>query len=82
MRGALLAAGLLMVAVGFGVVFAATVGEGSASVGGVVFIGPFPIVFGSGSDGWPLAMGSLLVGAVMVGLVLIWGYRFEAKGEE
>ncbi|MDG7011556.1 MAG: DUF131 domain-containing protein [Nitrososphaerota archaeon] len=82
MRGALLAAGLLMVAVGFGMVFAATLGDGSTSVGGAVFIGPFPIVFGSGSDGWPLALGSLLVGAVMVGLILIWGYHFAAKGEE
>ncbi|MDG6900277.1 MAG: DUF131 domain-containing protein [Nitrososphaerota archaeon] len=78
----MLAVGLLMVAVGFGMVFAAALGDGSASVGGAVFIGPFPIVFGSGSDGWPLALGSLLVGAVMVGLILIWGYHLAPKGEE
>ena len=80
MRGTLLAAGLLMVAAGFGLVFAGFLVEGSASVGGVVFIGPVPIVFGSGSYGWPLALGSLLAGVVMVGLMLL-GHHFT-KGKD
>ena len=69
-----------MVDAGFGLVFAGFLAEESASVGGVVFIGPVPIVFGSGSYGWPLALGSLLAGAVMVSLMLL-GYRFT-KGKD
>ena len=80
MRGTLLAAGFLMVAAGFGLVFAGALAQENASVGGVVFRGPFPIVFGSGSYGWPLVLGSLLVGAVMVGLMLL-GCRFT-KGKD
>ena len=77
MREKLLAVGLLMVIAGFGLVFATSLAQGGASVGGVVFIGPFPVVFGSGSAGWPLALASLLVGAVTVGLMLLLGFRLQ-----
>ncbi len=75
MRESLLATGLLLVFAGFGLVLAGSLAQGGASVGGVVIIGPFPIVFGSGSEGWPLALTSLLVGAVMVCFMLLWGHR-------
>ncbi|MDG6938680.1 MAG: DUF131 domain-containing protein [Nitrososphaerota archaeon] len=66
-----------MVVAGFGLVFASSLAQGVGSVGGVVFIGPFPVVFGSGSAGWPLALASLLVGAVTVGLTLLLVYRLQ-----
>ncbi|MDG6909198.1 MAG: DUF131 domain-containing protein [Nitrososphaerota archaeon] len=77
MREKLLAVGLLMVVAGFGLVFVSSLAQGGGSVGGVVFIGPFPVVFGSGSAGWPLALASLLVGAVTVGLTLLLVYRLQ-----
>ncbi|MDG6914212.1 MAG: DUF131 domain-containing protein [Nitrososphaerota archaeon] len=73
----LLAAGLLLSFVGFALVLVGSLVQGGSSVGGAVFIGPFPIVFGSGSGGWQLALTSLLVGAVMACLMLLWGYRFS-----
>jgi uncharacterized protein (TIGR00304 family) len=61
--------------VGFGLILAGSVGQASTSVGGVVFLGPVPIVFGSGPGGWALALLSVVVGAVMVILLLVWTWR-------
>lgn len=53
-------------------VFAFLMGGGSASVGGVIFIGPFPIVFGAGSDAiWLVAIGMLIAIAMIIGFILI-----------
>jgi uncharacterized membrane protein len=54
----LLILGFAIVIIGLIVVFvAAALGGGSASVGGVIFIGPFPIVFGAGPDAaWLIAI--------------------------
>ncbi len=41
-------------------------GGGAVSSGGVVFIGPFPIVFGSGPDSGSLIALSILIAVVMV----------------
>ncbi len=78
----LLVLGVVVVAVGFALVVAGAVSQGGSSAGGVVFIGPFPIVFGSGPGSGTLAALSLLIGAVMVALMLLWGWRLFADREE
>ena len=58
--------GFLLVIVGVVIVTFGSLGSGSASFGGVVFIGPFPIVFGSGPDSGLVALTALIISAVMV----------------
>ena len=77
----LLAAGLLVILAGFALVVAGSAGQGSSSVGGVVFIGPFPIAFGSGPGGGDLALASVVIGGVMVALLLLWGWRLSRVKE-
>jgi uncharacterized membrane protein len=72
----LLIAGLLIFLAGFGMLLVGAASQGSSSAGGVVFIGPFPIAFGSGPGGQSLALLSVVIGAVMVGLMLLWGWRY------
>ncbi len=76
----LLGAGLVIILAGIGLVLAGAAGQGSASTGGVVFIGPFPIVFGSGPGGTSLALLSVVIGGVMLALLLFWGWRLS-RGE-
>lgn len=72
----LLALGFLIFLAGLGLLVVGAAGQGSVSAGGVVFIGPFPIVFGSGPGGWALALVSVVIGGVMVALFLLLGWRF------
>jgi len=58
--------GFLLVIAGAAMVTFGNLGSGSASFGGVVFIGPFPIVFGSGPDSGLVALTALIISAVMV----------------
>jgi len=67
--------GLLVIIAGFALVVAGSAGHGSLSAGGVVFIGPFPIAFGSGPGGATLALVSVVIGGVMMALLLLWGWR-------
>ena len=67
--------GLLLILGGFGVVFIGSFGSGNVSAGGVIFLGPIPIVFGSGPGGAALALISVVIGGVMVSLMLLWGWR-------
>lgn len=71
----LLGLGLAFVVAGFALVFAGSLGQGSVSTGGVVFIGPIPIVFGSGPGGGQLAFLSVVIGAAMLVLLFLWGWR-------
>jgi uncharacterized membrane protein len=48
------------------VIIASLLGGGSASVGGVIFIGPFPIVFGAGPDAAWLITISIVISIVMI----------------
>jgi uncharacterized membrane protein len=64
--------GLLLVLAGFGLVF---IGSGNVSTGGVIFLGPFPIVFGSGPGGGTLALLSVVIGGIMLALFLLYGWR-------
>jgi uncharacterized membrane protein len=69
----LLMLGVLLVFVGVIVLIAALVlGSGSGSVGGVIFIGPFPIVFGVGPDsGWLITI-SIIIAVVTVALFFVY----------
>lgn len=56
----LLTVGFVLIFVGFLVVMVSSLlsSSGSGSVGGVILIGPIPIVFGSGPDaGWLILIG-------------------------
>lgn len=58
--------------VGIMLLFAAAASAGNVTVGGVVFVGPLPIVFGAGPGGWELGVGSAVVGAIAVALLILW----------
>jgi len=74
---------MLIFFLGFALIIIGSATQGNASAGGVVFIGPFPIAFGSGPNGSSLALVSVVIGAVMVALVMLWGWRmFERRGGE
>jgi uncharacterized membrane protein len=65
--------GLMLVFVGIAVLVVASMFlGGSGSVGGVILIGPFPIVFGAGPDaGWLILIGIIVtVLSVIVFLVM------------
>jgi uncharacterized membrane protein len=68
--------GITLVFVGIAVlVVASVVLGGSGSVGGVILIGPIPIVFGAGPDaGWLIAI-SIILTAVSVILFLVMNRR-------
>ena len=66
--------GIIVILAGFAVLSVGALAGGNASVGGVVFIGPFPIVFGAGPSGWELALGSVVIGGVMVLLLFLWAW--------
>jgi uncharacterized membrane protein len=75
--------GLILVFVGVAVIVAASVfaGGGSSSVGGVIFIGPFPIVFGAGPDAiWLVALGIVLA-IVSIVLFLVMNRRVKRMEE-
>ena len=79
----LLTVGLLVFLIGFTLIFIGSATQGNASAGGAVFIGPFPIAFGAGPNGSSLALVSVVIGAVMVALVMLWGWRmFERRSVE
>ena len=72
--------GIALVFVGIAVLVVATlVLGGSGSVGGIILIGPIPIVFGSGPDaGWLIAISLILTVACIV-LFLIMNKRSRRK---
>jgi uncharacterized membrane protein len=73
--------GFLIFLAGFTLLLAGALGQSNVAVGGVVFIGPFPIAFGSGPGGWVLSLGSVLIGAVVIVLLLVWGLRSREMRE-
>ena len=68
--------GIALVFVGFVVIVVVSVVlGGSGSVGGIILIGPIPIVFGAGPDaGWPIVI-SIVLTAVSIILFLILNRR-------
>lgn len=68
--------GFLLVFIGVIVlVVAAVLSGGSGSVGGVVFIGPIPIVFGAGPDSNWLILISIILAVVTLVFFLIYTRR-------
>ncbi|MCW4023821.1 MAG: DUF131 domain-containing protein [Candidatus Bathyarchaeota archaeon] len=70
----LLSAGLILIFVGFAVVIISSLlsSAGSGSVGGVILIGPIPIVFGSGPDaGWLVLIGVVITILSLVSFLLL-----------
>lgn len=63
--------GVTIAVVGVVLIFVGSIGRGDVSAGGVIFIGPVPIVFGSGPDAGQLALISVVIGAAMVILFLL-----------
>jgi uncharacterized membrane protein len=67
----LVTGGFMLITVGIVLVVVSSVFSGTsglASGGVIIFIGPFPIVFGVGPDAWWL----ILVGLVLAALSLLW----------
>ena len=64
--------GIALVFVGVAVlVVSAVVLGGSGSVGGVIFIGPIPIVFGAGPESTWLILISLIVAALSIAVFVL-----------
>jgi uncharacterized protein (TIGR00304 family) len=69
--------GLTLIVVGFALVFIATLllafkgssGKGKVKAGGVVIIGPFPIIFGTDKQ---TVKALLILSIILVTLLLIW----------
>lgn len=73
---ALLVLGFAIVIIGVIIItIGAALGNGSASVGGVIFIGPFPIVFGAGPDAAWLIVISIVLAVVSVILFVLFRRR-------
>jgi len=80
-----MALGFVLVVAGTAAVVFGSVGQTGASTGGFILIGPFPIVFGTGSRGSELALLSLLLGGLMILLLAVMSARFTnltRKGRE
>ena len=70
----LFATGFIVVFIGIILVMAASAfgGNGSASSGIIIFVGPFPIVFGAGPNaGWLILIGVILAALSVVIFVLM-----------
>ena len=65
--------GFVLVFVGLAVILIATVlyGGGSASVGAVIFIGPFPIVIGAGPDITLIVLFSIILAVLSIVVLLV-----------
>jgi uncharacterized membrane protein len=78
----------IALALGFGLIFvggiiavlAVAQGRGSGSSGVVIFIGPFPLVFGAGPDsGWLILIGVVIA---VVSLVMFLVFRRKLDDDE
>lgn len=76
--------GVALVFVGFAIVVVASLflGGGSSSVGGVIFIGPIPIVFGSGPDATWLVLIGVVLAALSVVAFWVMNRRYRRFSEE
>ncbi|MGC8998046.1 MAG: TIGR00304 family membrane protein [Candidatus Bathyarchaeia archaeon] len=65
--------GFFIILVGVIITVAAALlfGEGTASLGGFILIGPFPIVFGAGPGATWLALFAIILGILSLTLLLI-----------
>jgi uncharacterized membrane protein len=79
----LLATGMILVFAGALVIFAAAIagGGGSTSGGVVIFIGPIPIVFGTGPDAGLLVLAGAILSVVIVALFVFWRRRLVVTAD-
>jgi uncharacterized membrane protein len=79
----LLILGFVFVLVGMTVVLVAAVlyGSGSASFGGVIFIGPFPIVIGAGPDTTLMVLFGIILAVLSVIAFLVMSRRIKGSGD-
>ncbi|MBN1245238.1 hypothetical protein JXA31_06560 [Candidatus Bathyarchaeota archaeon] len=68
---------LVVVGVAFILVAAVFYGGGSASGGVVIFIGPFPIVIGAGSDAAWIVLFSIILAVLSVVLFLVMNRKMR-----
>ncbi len=79
----LLFLGLGIVVIGIVIITVALVlSGGSGSVGGVIFIGPFPIVFGAGPNAMWLIIVSIIVAILMFVLLFLLRRRKSPKSND
>lgn len=67
--------GIALVFIGVAVIVVASIALGGGSVGGVIFIGPIPIVFGAGPDAFLLIGISIVISIISIVLFLILNRR-------
>ncbi|HUT17434.1 MAG TPA: DUF131 domain-containing protein [Acidobacteriota bacterium] len=74
--------GFALVFIGIIVILIATVlyGGGSANVGAVIFIGPFPIVIGAGPDVTWIVLFSIILAVLSVVVFLVMNRRMRRSG--
>jgi uncharacterized membrane protein len=80
--GRLLWLGAILLAAGIALLTVAAVSSGNGSAGGFILIGPFPIVFGSGSNGDVLALLSVVLGGLMIVLLFVMSRRLASLTHE
>lgn len=74
--------GVALIFVGIAVlVFASVVLGGSGRAGVVIFIGPFPIVFGKGPDAVWLILIGIVIAVLSIVLFLIMNRRIKRYGD-
>jgi uncharacterized membrane protein len=74
----LIVLGISLVFVGVAVIIAASaLSGGSSSIGGVILIGPFPIVFGAGPDASLLIVLSVVLTIISLVLFIIMNRRVK-----
>jgi uncharacterized membrane protein len=74
--------GFVLVFIGIIVILIAAVlgGGGSANVGAVIFIGPFPIVIGAGPDVTWIVLFSIILAVLSVVVFLVMNRRMRRSG--
>jgi len=74
--------GFVLVFVGIIVILVAAVlyGGGSASFGGVIFIGPFPIVIGAGPEVTLMVLFGIILAILSVIMFLVMSRRIKGSG--
>jgi uncharacterized membrane protein len=74
--------GFVLVFVGIIVILVATVlhGGGSANFGGVIFIGPFPIVIGAGPEATLMILFGIILAILSVIMFLVMSRRIKGSG--
>lgn len=73
--------GFFMILAGIALLILTTFSNnGSAGVGGIIFIGPFPIVFGAGPEPYLLIIIAIILGITCVIMLLLMRKAFWEKG--